>query len=122
MAQEVTFDCEVVTPMFLGGADQQAELRASAIKGAMRWWFRAAIGGTLFQSAGNNFVESVAKHERVLFGATDGRGLFAIRVHSAALDESKTTLCDFKIGSPNEKGLAYMGYGLYDKKKVNADS
>ncbi len=35
------FKCEVVTPMFLGGADgRSAELRTASIKGALRFWWR----------------------------------------------------------------------------------
>lgn len=41
----VTFTCEVVTPMFLAGANgQTAELRPYSIKGAMRFWWRAMHG------------------------------------------------------------------------------
>lgn len=36
------YDCEIVTPMFLGGADtRKAELRVPPIKGALRFWWRA---------------------------------------------------------------------------------
>ncbi|MBW1924971.1 MAG: type III-B CRISPR module RAMP protein Cmr1 [Deltaproteobacteria bacterium] len=36
------FEVEVITPLFLGGADpKKAELRAPSIKGAMRFWWRA---------------------------------------------------------------------------------
>jgi len=36
------YECEVVTPLFLGGADpQKAELRVPPIKAAMRFWWRA---------------------------------------------------------------------------------
>jgi len=36
------FEVEVVTPLFLGGADpKKAELRAPSIKGALRFWWRA---------------------------------------------------------------------------------
>lgn len=37
-----TYDCEVITPMFLHGVDGKTpELRAPSIKGAMRFWWRA---------------------------------------------------------------------------------
>lgn len=40
---EIVFNCQVITPMFLNGADGQTpELRAPSIKGAMRFWWRAA--------------------------------------------------------------------------------
>ena len=36
------FEVEIVTPLFLGGADpNKAELRAPSIKGALRFWWRA---------------------------------------------------------------------------------
>ena len=41
----ITFECEVITPMFLAGADGQTpELRPPSIKGAMRFWWRAVNG------------------------------------------------------------------------------
>lgn len=43
-----TFQLEVVTPLFLSGADQShAELRAPSFKGALRFWFRALMGENL---------------------------------------------------------------------------
>ncbi|MFQ3675622.1 MAG: type III-B CRISPR module RAMP protein Cmr1 [Endomicrobiia bacterium] len=41
----VKFECEVITPMFLCGADgRTAELRPPSIKGLMRFWWRALKG------------------------------------------------------------------------------
>ncbi len=41
----ITFTCETITPMFLAGADGSTpEFRASSIKGAMRFWWRALHG------------------------------------------------------------------------------
>ncbi len=43
--KSITFECEVITPMFLAGADGQTpELRPPSIKGAMRFWWRAVNG------------------------------------------------------------------------------
>ncbi len=43
--ETIKFECEVITPMFLGGADgKSAELRAPSIKGALRFWWRAMNG------------------------------------------------------------------------------
>jgi len=36
--------CKIITPLFLGGAKQQAELRTQSINGILRWWFRIAGG------------------------------------------------------------------------------
>ena len=43
MVKKVTFECEVITPMFIAGADRRKpELRPSEFKGMMRFWWRAA--------------------------------------------------------------------------------
>jgi CRISPR type III-B/RAMP module RAMP protein Cmr1 len=43
--QSITFECEVITPMFLAGADGSTpELRPPSIKGALRFWWRALNG------------------------------------------------------------------------------
>lgn len=67
--EKITLDCEIITPMFLGGADGKiAELRTSSIKGALRFWWRAMHGNT-------NTKELLQK-ETKLFG---GGGDVAIR-------------------------------------------
>lgn len=41
----ITFTCEVITPMFLAGADgSKPELRPPSIKGILRFWWRAIHG------------------------------------------------------------------------------
>ncbi|KPC75559.1 hypothetical protein ADL26_07310 [Thermoactinomyces vulgaris] len=63
---------EIVTPMFLGGANQKlAELRLPSIKGALRSWYR------VFMPAFNHSVgdEKGVTHEEALFGgARSGAG------------------------------------------------
>jgi len=64
-----TFEVEAITPIFMRGADQRcAEIRASSIKGLMRWWFRA-LAGNYF---GNDIV-GLKKVEDYVFGSTGGR-------------------------------------------------
>jgi len=40
----VTFTVKVITPLFMGGANQQAEIRAQSIKGMIRYWWRICGG------------------------------------------------------------------------------
>ncbi len=66
-----TFHLELITPCFCGGANSsKAELRPSAIRGQLRWWFRA-LGGS-------------AAEERTVFGGVHGdtptASTFSIRV------------------------------------------
>jgi CRISPR-associated protein Cmr1 len=42
--KEVKLTLKVITPLFMGGANQQAELRSQSFNGVLRWWFRAAGG------------------------------------------------------------------------------
>lgn len=63
--QTITFECEVITPMFLAGADGTTpELRAPSIKGALRFWWRAMNGGN----------PNMKEDEEYLFGGTNNGG------------------------------------------------
>ena len=68
MMETIKFECEVITPMFLGGADgKSAELRAPSIKGALRFWWRAMNGHLP--------LDQLHKEESKIFGdgGTDAR-------------------------------------------------
>lgn len=105
---EATF--QIVTPMFLGGADHQATtIRPSSIKGALRFWWRA-----LNWSKHPNLQE-LHKEEARLFGAAasdndgGGQGVFLMRVESSATKPANFT---------PQAGVQYLlGMGLYDFKK-----
>jgi CRISPR-associated protein Cmr1 len=71
--QNVTFQCEIITPMFMGGADGVTpELRAPSIKGAMRFWWRAMNGGLR--------LAALKEQEGKIFGDTSSRSKFALRL------------------------------------------
>ena len=80
----ITFECEIITPMFLTGADGRTpELRPPSIKGAMRFWWRA-MNGRLS-------LEDLKKQEAEIFGASDekiGRSKISIRILSDSLQTS----------------------------------
>jgi CRISPR-associated protein Cmr1 len=62
--QTITFTCEMITPMFLSGADQSIpELRPPSIKGAMRFWWRAMNG--------HLSLEDLKRQESLIFGGTE---------------------------------------------------
>lgn len=65
ISESITFEC--ITPCFCAGADQtKAEIRPSAIRGALRWWFRA-LGGTREQ-------------ENEVFGGSEPVAASALRI------------------------------------------
>ena len=72
--RELVFECESVTPMFMYGADNKTpELRPASIKGVMRFWWRA-INGDLP-------LDKLKKQEDEIFGSTEKRSSFSIRVN-----------------------------------------
>lgn len=62
------FDCEILTPMFLGNAKQEAELRAAPFKGLLRYWWRVAEGHRY------NTPAELLKAENAIFGSADEDG------------------------------------------------
>lgn len=43
--KEIKLSCEVITPLFMGGANMEPEIRTQSINGVVRWWFRT-LGGS----------------------------------------------------------------------------
>src|SRR6266566_813193 len=77
--QEVTFEVETITPLFLAGADQtKAELRAPSFRGEMRYWLRALVGGLV--GTGPEGLKKVRDVETEVFGATDRGSAISIKV------------------------------------------
>ncbi len=61
-------DCEIITPMFLGNAGQEAELRAAPFKGLLRYWWRVANG---VKYRGH---KELLEAENYIFGSPDETG------------------------------------------------
>ena len=77
--QEVIFDLQTITPLFLAGADQQAaELRAPSFRGLMRYWLRASVGGIV--GTGPDGRKKVADVEKSVLGATDRSSSIQVRI------------------------------------------
>lgn len=100
---------EVLTPMFIGGAEGKAEFRIPAVRGALRFWFRAMAGPWV-----GNDQERVAKLEQQLFGGTRGGGgrSSAVRLRPAG---SQPAPAPAGNDSPAwARQVAYLlGQGLY---------
>src|SRR3989442_8725717 len=91
--EKVTFEVETLTPMFLAGNDQRLEhvknredgepeeawhirkeLRAPSIRGLLRYWQRALIGGIVSP------WQEVKNYEEAVFGATDNSSAVNVRL------------------------------------------
>ena len=72
--EERIYECEVVTPMFLGGANIKiSEIRTQSIKGALRFWWRAIYGKKYS-------LEEMKKKETKIFGNTEQKSNVTITI------------------------------------------
>lgn len=120
------FECDVVTPLFLGGADpKKAELRVPPIKAAMRFWWRA-------QCDGEDLLQ-MAKKEAAIFGsierkAANGKAVLMGKKAAISVEldcqEIKPVLKDMPPGKQVDvEGkkyktsiINYLSYGLFEYK------
>ncbi len=73
--EKIVFECELVTPMFMYGEDGKTpELRPASIKGVMRFWWRAMHG--------NLSLGELREKESKIFGSTDKKSSFSIKIDS----------------------------------------
>ena len=87
--ESITFECEVITPMFLAGADGVTpELRAPSIKGALRFWWRAMNG--------HLSLKELKEQEGKIFGNTASRSQVIIRVHQKDLQSADSEMVPHK--------------------------
>lgn len=120
--QRIEATLRVVTPMFIGDAEQKASsLRPPSIKGALRFWWRALNWARLLAEAQDDVptaLKQLHADEAQLFGlaaAEDnnrqqrgGQGCFLLRVHQPSAWGPLVT--DWPT---NNTGSGYLGYGLF---------
>jgi len=81
--------CESITPLLMHGADgEKAELREQSFKGVMRFWWRA-INGNLKVPEGGNFLEELKKREAEIFGNTQRKSSFRMKIVKSNLHTSR---------------------------------
>ncbi len=112
--QEVTFDLQTITPLFLAGADQTtAELRAPSFRGEMRYWLRALVGGMV--RTGPEGLKTVRDAETEVFGATDRGSAISIKV-SAGPNEPKPFTEQISIRVGGQRQATGKGYLLWSMR------
>jgi len=111
----VEFDIEIVTPMFLGGANTtDAELRVPSIKGMLRFWWRATCGI-------ENFKE-MKKEESKIFGSTDQKASFSMSLEGLNnIKSKKKNLSSGEKFQPEGKTflvgiIDYLAFGIRDHR------
>jgi len=111
--QEVTFNVETITPLFLAGADQgTAELRAPSFRGAMRYWFRALVGGMVGTDTAG--LKEVIEKESDVFGATDQGSSVRVKISEASrVPEQFTERTNIQVrGEWKATGKGYLLWSM----------
>ena len=127
---QTTLHYRIVTPMFLGGENQQADstqFRNASFKGALRFWWRALNWGRALQDAGPQptaALKLLHQREGDLFGlASDGKNSRQSRVQiqsdlqGAALKLPVTAPTPKKSDKPLEEVSYLLGQGLFHYEK-----
>ncbi len=118
--ESIEFDVEVVTPMFLGGAEKSnAELRVPSIKGMLRFWWRAMCG--------IDDLNTMRNEEAKIFGSIDKKSTFAMRIgktdHLRSVMKNLPQGKKFEVRSRSRNRsfklgiIDYLAFGIRDHKK-----
>jgi CRISPR-associated protein Cmr1 len=112
--REIIADFEIITPMFLGEADQCAvSIRPQSIKGELAFWWRALhYAEYVDKSLKDNSDPLAAMHrdEQLLFGSTGGQAAFLLSVTHGDL----TKLNKSAMLPGANAGCRYLGYGVME--------
>ncbi len=109
-----TFNLEIITPAFCGGArpQKQAELRPASIRGQLRWWFRV-LGG--FKSLA---PVPVSSQEAEIFGSIAGgggrAGKLVVRIAGGKITAAVKDGQD--LGHPNFSPSAYLTFPVQSRE------
>ena len=99
-------ELEAVTPLWIGGASRQAELRPPSVRGCLRFWFRALAGGLLGEE-----LRTVCEAESAVFGNTTRASSVVVRLFGSPRTGVSV------VGETEQlPGLAYMFWSVFTAK------
>ncbi len=101
-------ELEVVTPLWIGGASRQSELRPPSVRGCLRFWFRALAGGLLGED-----LKNVWEAESAVFGNTTRASSVVVRLFGSP--RTSVSVVDEAEQLP---GLAYMFWSVFQQKRA----
>lgn len=106
---------ELITPLFGGGVkagevDRENPIRGTAVRGHLRFWWRATRGGQF----GKDGLTAMKAREDEIWGSTDGVSKIAIAVIEAKMGRPYV-VPNGNVGDPNSP-LGYIAFPLRDSK------
>jgi CRISPR type III-B/RAMP module RAMP protein Cmr1 len=125
---------QTITPLLMYGADnkevkiagkiqsqENPEIRASSIRGILRYWLRAVIGGH------TSVLSDVYKAESAILGSTEQGSKIRVRVSELQTEKRKQSVLANKLRLeafvPNSRfRITFSPHPLYDGKILNSNS
>ena len=105
--RSLDLELEAVTPLWIGGADTQAELRPPSVRGCLRYWLRALLGGSLGEG-----LADLRAAESAVYGGTTRASTVAVRMTGAPRTSVAVTDGDDQL-----PGLNYMFWSVFQRKR-----
>lgn len=111
----------IVTPMFIGDADQNTTdgVRPPSVKGALRFWWRALNWSRFADLGGTNALNALNVEEARLFGSAMnreksnvGQGVFLLSVEQDLNAQEK--IFNWPPDKSPNNGASFMAYGLLE--------
>jgi CRISPR-associated protein Cmr1 len=103
-------ELEAVTPLWIGGADTQAELRPPSVRGCLRYWFRALAGGLLGEA-----LAEVRAAESAVYGSTSRSSSVVVRLRGSP----RTSIS--VVGEADVEqlpGVSYLFWSVFQQKRT----
>lgn len=102
---------ETVTPLFLGGSNprdprDEPELRAASFRGALRFWFRALLGGVL-----GDKPDDIFRYESQVFGSTEHASSVVLQLSHPYLSKVSYSQISRDRKGRDRKGIGYLFFG-----------
>lgn len=109
--EEVKLTVEAVTPLFMGGVNQELDaFRIPSLRGVLRFWFRALMGGVIGNVAHN--VDALRQVESTLFGNTE-------RASSVQFRLGSSPTCGSIFGKDlKDSSIRYLSFSLANRRAV----
>jgi CRISPR-associated protein Cmr1 len=121
--QKGIFDVHTLTPLFLSGADQSsAELRTPPLRGVLRYWQRALVGGMV--GTDTQGLAIVQQAERNLFGTTDQSSAIRIKLaHSSPPTHTFNERTSFRQGTQwQTTGTGYLLWSMAQRGRADREN
>jgi CRISPR-associated protein Cmr1 len=121
----------IVTPMFIGDADQKASgITAASVKGALRFWWRALNWGRVREGCSNDedALKALHEEEAELFGSSAYDNKQRRKAGKIGIGQSKVRLRikqpvnlnpinDWPVAPPAGTASNYLGMGLWETRE-----